>query len=192
MTMKPFPQKARSLARRRSRARGAALVEAAVVIPSMLVFLGLTMWVHDSYDEKLASQTSTRAQVLYYASHNCTEEVPTELETQLGTRTRGAAPSSSTQDSDTTEGSGGDADHAASKLGGEEQEGLKRSWNLVKTHRDTTVSGSGSLDKQRFTMSIPVTSNSEVACNEKRYDSSWTAVFGFIGGFLRSGGGIVD
>ena len=63
MNLKSKRARLARLERRRGQ-RGAAMVEAAVVIPVMLVFLGLTMWVHNSYDEKLASQTSTRAQVL--------------------------------------------------------------------------------------------------------------------------------
>ena len=91
-------------AKSRRRRRGAALVEAAVVIPVMLVFLGLTMWVHNSYDEKLASQTSTRAQVLYNASHNCEEEVPEEMSVQLGTKTSGTGTSTSSENSDPSPG----------------------------------------------------------------------------------------
>jgi hypothetical protein len=193
MTMNPTSKKARlAVAKKRSRERGAALVEAAVVIPVMLVFLGLTMWIHNSYDEKLASQTSTRAQVLYYASHNCDEEVPSELAVQLGTKTSGSTPGKSSQDGDTSDGNAGAADHASEKLGGDTQEGLKRSWNLVKTHRDTSVAGTAVQDRQKVSFSVPIASNSEAACNEKRFDNSWTAVFGFIKGYIRSGGGIVN
>lgn len=176
---------------RRRRQRGAALVEAAVAIPVMLAFLGLTMFIHNSYDEKLASQTSTRAQVLFYASHACEEEVPEAMSVQLGTKTSGMGNSKSVEDGDPG-GGNDDAKGGKDKLGGDTQEGLKRSWNLVRTHRDTTVGGSAVQEQKKSTFSAPVTSNSEVACNEKRFDSSWTAVFGFVKGFLRSGGGIIN
>jgi hypothetical protein len=190
MTMNPKCQRTRLAAksRRRNRRRGAALVEAAVVIPVMLVFLGLTMWVHNSYDEKLASQTSTRAQVLFYGSHNCEEEVPEEMSVQLGTKTSGSASSSTSDSADPAPGEGA----GVSKTPPTAEEGLKRSWNLVRTHRDTTVGGTAVQDREKVAFSVPITSNSEVACNEKRFDNDWTAVFGFIKGFLKSGGGIIN
>lgn len=175
---------------RRRRERGAALVEAAVVIPVMLVFLGLTMWVHNSYDEKLASQTSTRAGTLYYASHDCDEEVPENLSAQLGTKTSGGT-GKSTEDSDTAQGADGPAKHAGTKLGDEEQTPMKQSWNKVTAHRDTSVSGTAVAEQKKVAFTVPITADSEVACNEKRYDSSWTAVFKFIPRFLKSGGGII-
>lgn len=187
----PAHKKARlARATRRRGARGAALVEAAVVIPVMLVFLGLTMWVHNSYDEKLASQTSTRAGTLYYASHDCEEEVPENLSVQLGTKTSGGN-SKSGEDSDTSEGADGAAKHAGSKLGDEEQTPMKQTWNKVTAHRDTSVAGTAVQDRQKVAFTVPITADSEVACNEKRYDSSWTAVFKFIPRFLKSGGGII-
>jgi hypothetical protein len=175
-------------AKSRRRARGAALVEAAVVIPVMLVFLGLTMWIHNSYDEKLASQTSTRAQVLFYASHNCEEEVPEEMSVQLGTKTSGSGNDTGSESSDPAPGE----KTGVSKTPPTAEGGLKRSFNLVRTHRDTTVSGTAVQDREKVAFSVPIASNSEVACNEKRFDNDWTAVFGFIKSFIKSGGGIIN
>jgi hypothetical protein len=153
----------------------------------MLVFLGLTMWVHNSYDEKLASQTSTRAQVLFYGSHNCEEEVPEEMAVQLGTKTSNSGSNASPE-----EGNPDPEKPGVNKTPPTAEEGLKRSWNLVRTHRDTTVGGTAVQDREKVAFSVPITSNSEVACNEKRFDNDWTAVFGFIKGFLKSGGGIIN
>jgi len=190
--MKPKSIKTRlSRALGRRRARGAALVEAAIAIPVMLSFLGLTMYIHNSYDEKLASQTSTRAQVLYYGSHNCDAAAPDEMAKQLGTKSSGAA---GTQGQNDNPGEGGDGDlKPGNKLGGDAQSGLSRGWNLAKTHRETTVGGTAVEEQKKVTLgAVKVTSNSEVACNEKRFDNNWTAVFGFIKGFVRSGGGIIN
>ena len=173
---------------RRKGQRGAALVEAAVVIPVMLVFLGLTMWIHNAYDEKLASQTSTRAQVLYNASHNCEEEVPEEMSVQLGTKTSGTGNNKTDESADPAAGE----KPGVSKTPPTAEGGLKRSFNLVRTHRETTVGGTAVQDRQKVAFSVPVTSNSEVACNEKRFDNDWTAVFGFIKSFIQSGGGIIN
>ena len=114
------------------------MVEAAVAIPVMLVVLGLTMWVHNSYDEKLASQTSTRAQVLYYASHNCDAKVPEEMSVQLGTKSSGAAGKTAGE----ADPGGGNGDlKPADKLGEDTKAGLSRGWNLANTHRETSVGG---------------------------------------------------
>jgi hypothetical protein len=173
--------------RARRRQRGAALVEAAVVIPVMLVFLGLTMWVHNAYDEKLASQTSSRAQVLWYGSHNCEEEAPENVATQLGTKSSGGAGK---EGGNIDQGGGGVGGTESKKLDGNVQAGLSKTHNVVKSHRDGTVAGSAVQDRTKVSLSAPVQANSVAPCNEKRYDNSWTAVFKFIPGFLRSGGGI--
>lgn len=55
----------------RSRQRGAALVEAAVVLPVMCAMLGLTMMMFQAYGTKLDSNQHSRSQVLDYASHWC-------------------------------------------------------------------------------------------------------------------------
>ena len=55
----------------RSRERGAALVEAAVVLPVMLAMLGLTMMMYQAYSAKLVSNQQVRSEVLDYASHHC-------------------------------------------------------------------------------------------------------------------------
>ena len=186
MNLKSKRARLARLERRRGQ-RGAAMVEAAVVIPVMLVFLGLTMWVHNSYDEKLASQTSTRAQVLYYGSHNCEEEVPEEMSQQLGTKTSGTGNSATPQNSDPNGGASTGTKEPPTAEGG-----LKRSWALAYTHRDTSVGGSAVQDRTKQTFTVPITADSEVACNEKRFDNNWTAVFGFIKSFIRSGAGIVN
>lgn len=172
---------------RRKGQRGAALVEAAVVIPVMLVFLGLTMWVHNAYDEKLASQTSARAQVLWYGSHNCEEEAPENVATQLGTKSSGGGGKES---GEASAGGGGEGQNEAGKLSGNVQAGLSKTYNVVKSHRDGNVAGTAVQDRTKVSFSTPVQGNSEAPCNEKRYDNSWTAVFKFIPGFLMSGGGI--
>jgi len=52
--------------------------------------------------------------------------------------------------------------------------------------------GTAVQDREKVAFSVPIASNSEVACNEKRFDNDWTAVFGFIKSFIKSGGGIIN
>jgi Flp pilus assembly protein TadG len=56
---------------RRRHLRGAALVEAAVVLPVMVAMLGLSMMMYQAYSTKLVSNQQVRSEVLDYASHAC-------------------------------------------------------------------------------------------------------------------------
>jgi hypothetical protein len=57
--------------RRRRATRGAALAEAAVVMPVLCMFLGLFMWVKKSYDTRISMQNRTQRDVNYNAGHAC-------------------------------------------------------------------------------------------------------------------------
>lgn len=176
----------------RARKRGAALVEAAVAIPVMLVFIGTTMFAHRSYDEKIALQASTRAEVLYNGSHNCEKAAPAEMSKQLGAGQGSTGTATQGETADTTGGNGGQVDSTSSKLPADAQQGVNRSWNLVKSSRSTSADGKAIMEQKTVRLNRTITANAEVACNEKRFDNSWTAIFGFIKGFAQSGGGFID
>lgn len=170
----------------RSRAgrRGAALVEAAVVLPVMMVFLGCIMFAHRSYDAKLDKQMGTRAGSLYYASHNCEGDVPPDV----------VPPVKQEADPGGTEIPGGQATNP-SRLGGENggaaAAGIDKSWQLVHAApADTPVFGHAVQDRQRVPLNRSIHAESEVACNEKSHPNKWLAIFEFIGDFARSGGGL--
>ena len=55
----------------RSRTRGAAMVEAIVVMGTMLVFLGMNLWAYKAYGGKIDAMNSTRRDALYFASQTC-------------------------------------------------------------------------------------------------------------------------
>lgn len=57
--------------KKRIRQRGAAMVEAAVILPVLAVFFGVMMYVHNSYLEKLIIQHETRHLVFSNAAHAC-------------------------------------------------------------------------------------------------------------------------
>src|SRR5262245_18554497 len=52
--------------------RGAAMVEAVIVVSTMLVFMGIIVFTRRAYGMKLDLQQWTRANALDYASHACT------------------------------------------------------------------------------------------------------------------------
>ena len=60
---------------RRTKARGAAMVEAIVIMCTMLVFLGMNTWAYRAYGGKIDQMNSTRRDALYYASHNCEKKL---------------------------------------------------------------------------------------------------------------------
>jgi hypothetical protein len=59
------------MTKRRGRSRGAAMVEAIVVMGVMLVFLGMNVWAFQAYGGKIDQMSSTRRDALFYASHSC-------------------------------------------------------------------------------------------------------------------------
>ena len=176
----------------RGKKRGAALVEAALVIPVMLVFLGTTMFAHKSYEEKIAQQASARAEILYYGSHNCAENAPSEMSNQLGA-VGSTGTSQETGDADPNGGQGaGELGGTSNKLRDSEKQGVSRSWQVAKTHRSQVVNGKAVQEQKTVGLARLVVADAEVACNEKRFDNDWTAIFGFIKSFAQSGGGFIN
>lgn len=173
----------RSLGKRAGR-RGAALVEAAVVIPVMLVFLGCIMFANRSYEAKLDKQMGTRAGILYYASHNCEGAVPAGIMPPIRTTgDSGAEPPSGPATDPSRLGGGGNSGGAAA--------GMERSWNTARAAPpDTLVYGSAVQDRTRVFLNRSIHAESQVACNEKPFPNKWTAIIQFIGAFARSGGGL--
>ena len=158
-------------------------MEAAVVIPTLLVFLGLIMYVHKGYAAKMDKQMGTRAGTLYYASHACD-----------GTPPEATVPIVDAADPNAGDPNQQKADKAAGKLDASERAGIDRSLNLVRAQpSDTLISPTRVIrDGQSYFLTRKIKAASEVACNEKRYDNPWTSVFQFIVSYARSGGGFVD
>ncbi len=66
---------ARSRFRQRSRQRGAALVEAAVVVGLLVIFWGVLATAYTAGRAKLTAQHDSRIGVMYYASHECKQKL---------------------------------------------------------------------------------------------------------------------
>lgn len=183
--MMQHPRAQRRRRRLPTQMRGAALVEAAVVIPVMLVFLGLIMFTHKSYEAKLDKQAGTRAAVLYYASHACSGEPPEGVVPQVTDDLDPGIPDLAGQTAK--------VGAAAQKLRPSEQAGLNRSHNLVRARpADTTIYGTTVNDRQTSVLKRSIHAESEVGCNEKIYGSNWTGVFGYAKNFIKSRGGFID
>jgi hypothetical protein len=169
--------------RNRRNQRGAALVEAAVVIPVMLVFLGVIMFTHRSYTAKMDKQWGTRSGVMYYASHACKGDVPASVVPAVDDGAAdGLIPASA-------------ADKNSGKIGGSNSPGatagLQRSNTIVTAVPPAdTVYGSAVQDRTRVQLQRQISAASEVACNEETFPSKWTAVFSEIGSLWKSKGGL--
>lgn len=137
----------------RARQRGAAMVEAVLVIAVMVVFLGLTMYTFHSYETKLDQQTATRSAALTEASHHCEGGGGTQEDSGFGLDGQGAG--------------------AASNLGGGATSAFFMS-TVTKTGT-ATVNGSAVQDRERITMSRTINSYSETVCSPK--PESWGDIF---------------
>lgn len=172
----------------RRKERGAALVEAALVIPVMVVFIGLIMFTHNSYDQKMDKQLGTRSGSLYYASHACKGDVPPDVVPTLDEADPGIPL--------------GPQNKNAGKVGGSNspaaQAGVRRKHNLVKAHpQESSVGRNGKTptavqNGQTVLLDRKISAESEVACNEEVFSSKWTAVFQEIGSLYKSRGGLKD
>jgi hypothetical protein len=178
--------------RNRKRQRGAAMVEAAIVIPTMLVFLGLIMWVNKSYETKLDRQTATRASVLYYASKACdSKETPESITKGLETNTGASKEDASPAMPDGVDT--GRADQQAGKVGGSQQAGISRDMQMVHAKPgDVSVTGTAITPLEATSsksLSISIHAEAEVACNEKVYGGFWSGLIGMAKNMWQSGGG---
>ncbi|WP_394850130.1 hypothetical protein LZC95_22065 [Pendulispora brunnea] len=126
--------------------RGAALVEALIVMPFMVTFLGMMIWFHNIYKVKQDVMLQARGQMLSYASHSC-----------------GGSPPPA---DGSANGLYGDAQKARSASGGVNS-ALSLAFNVQSKHAEGKASG-----KYRTTAGWNKTLNhdSYSMCNERRLD----------------------
>jgi len=171
---------------KRTRERGAAMLEGILVVSTMLVFLGLIVYARNAYVTKLDLQQRTRSNVLYYSSHGCTGEGGTAKEsTSFGDGSR-------------------IVEIVAGKMNTDESGAASRKWNTASASAQKSLSWRAVWDanaerqkegidlrQHRFTRRIGA--DSTVTCNEKAYSSQWSAWYKFAGDFFKRGlGGVGD
>jgi Flp pilus assembly protein TadG len=170
---------------RRAKARGAAMVEAVIVMSVMLMFMGLIVWTRNSYAMKMDLQQETRSSSLYYASHACT----------------GDKNAASSERTGTVQDSSPEAETAAKKtnLAGAIAV-ASRAYNTARTVASGTSSfqaiwdAAGGVNVRRQGLSRKVESSSKVTCNEPRFDGGFKdwIQFGisYLGGGLGAAGSL--
>jgi hypothetical protein len=173
---------ARTRARRyRRHERGAALVEAALVLPTLAIFLGLTMYEYRSYREKMFAQQTTRLNAFYYASHSCTGQMPSGgfmssiADAQPG---GGLGPSGYQMETAGTNG-GGKVLNGNPPGGDAMQAKTSRSFNQASSTVTRHASGGG--------LARDLKGKSQVFCNEQPEDGDPIGVAKWAFTFFKSG-----
>lgn len=184
-------ESSRHRAKRRGVERGAAMVEAIVIMTTMLVFLGMNMWAYAAYGGKIDQANSTRRDALYYASHQC--EVCTPGEPAL-------ERASYTQPQLAGTNCGGNSGGALSIARGIFENARDGNLNLnsffgtSRSTKSAQVFGTAVVNTTPTTgiqMSrVPLVANvgtaSLAGCNEKPYSGRWSGIFSFGLDFFKS------
>jgi hypothetical protein len=153
------------------------MIEAVIVLSTMLVFMGLIMWTRNSYAMKLDMQQGTRSNALYYASHGCSGGGASE---RGGTVQDSSPEAESAAKKSNVAGSAAASriyNTAIAKMSG------KADWRTV---WDANA-GKGSLDLKKQGLSRTIEANSKVTCNEPAYDGGWKDWFQFGAQYLSGG-----
>lgn len=164
--------------RKRMKARGAAMVEAAVVIPVMISFLAVMGMMKNGYDRKIQLNQQSRSQVLDYASHNCKSQSISYSET---TQSQGAGVSTPGGTGATDDTSSG----AAATVGGASSSGFMAKAEV--SYQTSTVNGTRRGIKNRGGLALRVNgAKSTALCNEEPQDGNISGVLGYAKGKLGS------
>ncbi|MBX3206403.1 MAG: hypothetical protein KF764_15120 [Labilithrix sp.] len=165
------------------------MIEAVIVISTMVVFMGTIAWTRQAYGAKLDYQQRTRSDVLYYASHGC-KESGGGVGSPGGGGTAGLGPT------------GGE--NAANRAPTPDKAAINQSWNSAAGSLKTTVTGKAIIDQNArggnggsiqygpLSLVSNVSADSYSTCNEPDYGSQFVAWFNFGLNFVTSGGGVVD
>ncbi len=146
--------------KRRTWKRGAALVESAVVLPVLAIFLGLILFKYTSYREKMAAQQTARKNAMHFASHSCEGS-------DEGVRSERA-------DAPIGNDNGGNGNNGQGTIdkgppGGDAMEDKTDRDSNMAVSEQTVTAKAGGRERQ-------VTGKSYVYCNEKPEDGNAAAV----------------
>lgn len=157
--------------KRRRNKRGAALVEAVVVIPFFIIIFASILFVGNLYKEKIRVMRLTKESAWAYAMENCgTEGHPmttTGIPRSEGGPGSGAGPSDSANPTDLSD---------AEKAGGDQAGLASKDFGSSEATMLSSVGADGYIGG--FTKNV--TSHTRVMCNEAPYN-------GDLEGFLKAG-----
>lgn len=145
--------------KRRRAKRGAALVEAAVILPVMIGFFGVMAIAHSAGKAKLAAQHEARSSLLYYASNDCAKRMATD-QSSASSEAGEALPAGDTARNDAL------ADRAA---GGSFE--ARSSWSMAEGSSERTATTYGRVHAAKST--------SWAVCNESARDGDLGGLAGY-------------
>lgn len=149
--------------------RGAAMVEAAVVIPVMVSFLAVIGVMKNGYDRKITQNQQTRSQVLDYASHNCQSTTisysGTSQSSSTGVNAGGASAGEAT------------ADGAQASVGSPKASGIMAKAE-VKSETSSVGDRRSGIKGRGLTLLVRG-ENSVALCNEEPQDGSLGGAFSY-------------
>jgi len=173
--------------RNRTKQRGAAMVEAIVVMTTMLCFLGMNIYAQHAYGGKVDQMSSVRRDALFWASHNCDEkngddgDTYTDPELKKNEQYSGGASDFNLKNAITGIFGGGSG-------GGSGNFDFFATAHVKKT--PTTIYGQAIMapnvtgahkEQLKATIGTP----SSVGCNEKAYYNFWTQIFEYGWDFMK-------
>jgi hypothetical protein len=151
--------------------RGAAMVEAIVIMLTMLTFLGMNLFAVKAYGGKLDQSTAIRRDVMYYATHNCAQNNGADPDTYTAPQLRGAGGAT---------GTGGFVQDVAALITTIAGGGSLQNGTATGTRGSTTVSGEAVVWTSKTMMTSTMRSSSSVACNEKPYYGTLLSTLGSL------------
>jgi hypothetical protein len=167
------------VSRRRRDARGAAMVEAIVIMCAMLVFFGLNTWAYKAYGGKIDQMSSTRRDALYYASHSCEKKLKVDFDDYAVSELRG------------NNASGGSTMTLAGIIGtfagkGFDFYGTAKSEKGPVAVMGTALSRVGSNGVEKSALKTNLKTVSAVSCNEKPLGNGVMAILDMGWNFIKS------
>ncbi len=157
--------------------RGAAMVEAAVVLPVLISFLGLTMMMYRGYAEKLDKNQQIRSSTLDYASHACRSQrisYSGNGSSSSGTSVGGVNPGQSNANEVLSQNGA----NAATTSGFMNKAAVNYSSRTIINPKPNSASGGMGL-------SLKVNGATSYAlCNEVPRDGNFSGFFGYIKGVI--------
>lgn len=150
------------------------MVEAAVVLPVMVAFLGVTMMMKNAYTVKLTKNQEARSMALDYASHQCKKQVIQYGGTSAGQgsiNTGGANPGQ------------GNANEILAQSPGQAKTSGFMAKAQVSYASSTVINPKPNTSTKGMGLTLKVNSATSTAlCNETPQDGGFGGFFSYIGG----------
>lgn len=146
--------------KKRAGQRGAAMVEAIVVMLTMLTFLGMNLFAVKAYGGKLDQATAVRRDVMYYATHNCAQNNDKDPDTYTDPALKGAGGAT---------GNGGFVQDLKALFQTVAGQGSLAAGTATGTKGEVTVTGEAVVWQGKKGLASRMRSSASVVCNEKPY-----------------------